>query len=49
MAKDAKVLSQEGIKLLIAKEYGVPPENVFRSQYSYVVTLEEDQKGEDNG
>lgn len=49
MAKDAKVLSQEDIKALIAKEYGVPPENVFRNQYSYVVTLEEDQEGEDNG
>lgn len=46
--KKALVLDPEDIKELIAEKFNVPKSNVFKSQYSYTVTLEEESsKGEE--
>ena len=41
--KQAIVLDTNDIKNLIAEKYGVKPENVIKSQYSFTVTLEGDK------
>lgn len=40
--KQAIVLDTNDIKALIAEKYGVKPEAVIKSQYSFTVTLEGD-------
>lgn len=46
--KKAIVLDANDIKLLIAEKYGVKPENVIKSQYSYtVITDDEPEKPEE--
>ena len=42
--KDAKVLDTNDIKKIIAEKFGVPEENVIKSQYSYTVVLEKEEK-----
>ena len=44
--KKAIVLDANDIKLLIAEKYGVKPENVIKSQYSYTVITEEEPEAE---
>lgn len=44
--KKAIVLDANDIKKLLAREYGVPENNVIKSQYSYTVVLE--KESEDN-
>ena len=46
--KKAIVLDANDIKNLIAEKYGVKPENVIKSQYSYtVITDDEPEKPEE--
>lgn len=46
--KKAIVLDANDVKLLIAEKYGVKPENVIKSQYSYTVITEyEPEKAEE--
>lgn len=42
--KNAIVLEQEDIRRLIAEKYGVDIKNVIKSQYSYTVILEKEEK-----
>lgn len=39
--KPAIVLDANDIKLLIAEKYGVKPEEVIKSQYSYTVVMDD--------
>lgn len=39
--KEAIVLETNDIKEILANYFGVPPENVIKSQYTYTVVLEE--------
>lgn len=39
--KQAIVLDSNDVKKLIAEKFGVPEENVIKSQYSYTVITEE--------
>lgn len=41
--KQAIVLDTNDIKNLIAEKYGVKPEAVIKSQYSFTVTLDNDE------
>lgn len=43
--KDAKILDANEIKKLIAKEFGVPIENVIKMQYSFAVVLDKEDQG----
>lgn len=38
--KQAVVVDANDIKKILAEKYGVPVENVIKSQYSYTVILE---------
>ena len=38
--KNAIVVDSNDIKKILAEKYGVPVENVIKSQYSYTVILE---------
>lgn len=40
--KQAIVLDQNDIKVLICEKYGVKPESVIKSQYSFTVVTEEE-------
>ena len=42
--KNAIVLEQEDIRKLIAEKYGVDIKNVIKSQYSYTVILDKEEK-----
>ena len=43
--KQAIVLDPNDIKALICEKYGVNPEQVIKSQYSYTVVLDENPEG----
>ena len=38
------MLDTNDIKKIIAEKFGVPGENVIKSQYSYTVVLEKEEK-----
>lgn len=42
--KEAIVIEPSDIKEILAKHFNVPTENVIKSQYSYTVILEKDEK-----
>ena len=42
--KQAIVIEQDDIKALLAEKYDVPEKNVIKSQYSYTVILETEDK-----
>lgn len=42
--KQAIVIEQNDIKTLLAEKYNVPESNVIKSQYSYTVILNEENK-----
>lgn len=42
--KNAIVLEQSDIKAIIAEKYGVDEKSVFKTQYSYIVTLDDEKK-----
>lgn len=42
--KNAIILDANDVKEIIAKYYGVKPEDVIKSQYSYTVAMENAQK-----
>lgn len=42
--KNAIVLDTNDIKEILAKHFDVPEENVIKSQYSYIVTMEKEEK-----
>lgn len=42
--KPAIVVDANDVKLILAEKYGVPPENVIKSQYSYTVILPEKEE-----
>lgn len=44
--KDAVVLDANDVKKIIAERFGIPEENVIKSQYTYTVITE---KGDQNG
>lgn len=41
--KNAIVLDANEVKKIIAEKFGVPESSVFKSQYSYVVTMEDSE------
>lgn len=41
--KQAVVIDANDIKAILAEKFGVPHENVIKSQYSYTVVIENDQ------
>lgn len=45
--KKAVVVDANDIKAILAEKFGVSPENVIKSQYSYTVAIESDQPGAD--
>ena len=48
--KQAVVVDANDIKAILAEKFGVPPENVIKSQYSYTVVMEgEDEPEERSG
>ena len=42
--KNAKVLSQKEVKDILAEHFGVKPEDVISTKYSYIITEREDSK-----
>ena len=42
--KNAKVLSQKEVKDILAEHFGVKPEDVISTKYSYIITESEDSK-----
>ena len=44
--KPALVIDSNDIKQIIAEKFGVPIENVIKSQYSYTVIPDEDEAEE---
>ena len=42
--KQAIVLDSNDIKKIIAEKFGVPEENVIKSQYSYTVITEDESE-----
>jgi len=46
--KQAVVVDANDIKKILAEKFDVPEENVFKSQYSYTITLEKEEKHENN-
>ena len=45
--KQAVVVDANDIQAILAEKFGVPPENVIKSQYSYTVVIESDQPDAD--
>ena len=45
--RDAKVYDPEDIKALLAEKHGVDPKDVIKTQYSYVVTLKQEEVSEE--
>lgn len=46
--KEAVIVSQDDIKQMLADKFGVPIKNVIRSQYSYTVITESEDKDDEN-
>lgn len=42
--RDGIILDQQEVKEIIAEHFGVEPEDVVRSQYSYIVITEKQEK-----
>lgn len=42
--KEAIVVDANDIKKILAEKFGVPESNVIKSQYSYTVIMEDDEK-----
>lgn len=42
--KKAVVIEPDDIKALLAEKYDVPEKNIIKSQYSYTVILDEQEK-----
>jgi len=47
MMKNAVVVDANEIKEILAEKFGVPAENVIKSQYSYTVILDEKAEEKD--
>lgn len=45
--QDAKLLSTNDVREIIAKHFGVKSENVIKSQYSYTVIMEKAEEKEE--
>lgn len=46
--KKALLLNRKDIKKILAEKFNVPEDKVVPSQYSYTVTLEDDEEGVEN-
>lgn len=44
--KDAKVLGPDDIKEMLAEKFSVPVKNIIKTQYSYTVITDDDEKSE---
>ena len=42
--RDGIILNQQEVKEIIAEHFGVEPEDVIRSQYSYIVVTSREQE-----
>lgn len=45
--KKAIVIEPSDIKKMLAEKYGVPETNVIKAQYSYTITLEEEERADE--
>lgn len=45
--KDALVVDANDIKAILAEKFNVPESNIIKSQYSYTVILNRDDKNEE--